>query len=175
MINLIKENRVKDLSSQVFEQTIEGTGTYTRCMYEDEENAVVEQFLKTEGSVKKEWGNFIKRYIKHYPLFNSSEDILTKNVYSGKDVLCAIWARYGCPEKVAIEVCQSALKDNRNLSSLLINLCRASKTFSSQVFNLLEKIDFSYAERKIKKDVDFASYYSKRVQLYHKKNKLPGF
>ncbi len=154
-MNLIADRKVKELSLQVFEQTLNQNatkdgGTFTRNLSEQEENAVVELML--EGNPNNGWDTFVKRYGKHYPLFNSSiaKCLQHLDLVSARTTIEQELKRFTLNPEQAIVLLRAVLKEDgencRYLAELYCQNCHAAAV-DNTIEMLLRNIDDKFAGR----------------------------
>ena len=75
-LDLIKSGEFKELSAQVFEQTLGGGGTYTAVLAEKEELALAEAVCLADARAIR----FAKKYWEHYCPFNSAVSLMLEHI-----------------------------------------------------------------------------------------------
>lgn len=144
-LDLIKSGKFKELSAQVFNQTLSGESTYTAVLDEREELALVEAVCDGSAAAKK----IALKYWQRYAPFNSAEKLMIEHIKcpAVPDVLLLIIKKWGSvPEQTKL-ICKAASGSGGEQYLPLVEACvQNCKALSANPETLywLEKLDGQY-------------------------------
>lgn len=144
-LDLIKSGKFKELSAQVFDQTLGGEGTYTAVLDETEELALVDAVYDGSAAAKK----IAMQYWQHYAPFNSAVKLMIEHMTypAMPDILRFIIEKWGLvPEQIRM-ICQQANTYDSEIFLPLAEICAKnirSTQVNPEMVYWFEKLDNRY-------------------------------
>ena len=144
-LDLIKSGKFKELSAQVFNQTLSGESTYTAVLDEREELALVEAVCDGSAAAKK----IALKYWQHYAPFNSAEKLMIEHIKCSvmPEILLQLIKKWGAvPEQTKL-ICQAACGSGGEQYLPLVEACvKNCRTLSvnPELGYWFEKVDGQY-------------------------------
>lgn len=169
---MISDEQIDVLFSQIFNQKLScnANNTYTEVLTNEAETALVNKLFDADAKKANKWMEFIQQYISHYPLYNQAIDVLLNNIENHNSIVLLTdhINRYGYNEQQGIDICKIVLnsRDYARFASLINCICANGRTFSSEIFRLLEGIEMRMKEAGYTKVDELAKSYKTSVEKY---------
>lgn len=148
IFHLIHVNALDELNKVVFNKKLSSDSFkgYASCLNCEEEKFLIEKFLKTKG---KEWFDFIKKYISHFPLSSEAVLLLLENSADSeaKTLLTEEWKKYGANEQESMAFCDRLHSQDEHDEDLLAVFCDSARLAYDDAASKLSLIDRKWSER----------------------------